>query len=138
VPLLEDALREFPRLFFDLEVKAPEAGRPTVELVERLGMADRVVVTSFRHDLIAGLAGTTHVPLGLILSHRPADLAGEFLPGWHRRPGVRTLAVAFEVADDALVRTVHEAGFAIFLWGLSSPADRTEAAAWSPTALVID
>lgn len=136
VPLLADALAAFPRLFFDVEVKVPRAGRPALAAIDRAGAADRVVVTSFRHDLIADLAGETEIPLGLILASRPADLHDAFLPAWRHRSGVRTLALDVEVADEALVRTIRAEGFAVFLWGFRTPVEVAAAEGWDPTALV--
>lgn len=136
VPSLTEALEAFPRLFFDVEVKVPAAGRPALAAIERAGAKDRVVVTSFRHDLIADLAGGTEVPLGLILASRPADLHDAFLPAWRHRPGVRTLAFDVEVADETLVRTIRAEGFAVFLWGFRTPVEIAAAGRWDPTALV--
>jgi glycerophosphoryl diester phosphodiesterase len=46
IPLLQEVLESFPRARLNVEIKAREAARPTLEVVRRLGATDRVLIAA--------------------------------------------------------------------------------------------
>ncbi len=125
VPRLRDLLEAFPQARFNVDLKGPAAVDPMVDLVERMGLADRVCVGSFTESVIrrfrarcgrrvatsCGVLATTALvlPLG---GHRLSPLArdrGAVFQVPHRRRGIR-------VVDAAFVRHAHQLGRQVHVW----------------------
>jgi glycerophosphoryl diester phosphodiesterase len=58
VPTLHEVLRSFPGMPLLIEIKADPAARPTRELIERLGAAERCIVASFHEAAMDAFRGS--------------------------------------------------------------------------------
>ncbi len=47
IPKLEDALTQFPDLFFQIDVKTDEVAIPALNIITKLNSEDRVCIASF-------------------------------------------------------------------------------------------
>src|ERR1700694_3441497 len=70
-PTLDDILVRWPDVFWNLEIKCPEAGPLTIQRLRRHPRPDMILITSFRHDVVARCAEQLDVGCGFLLAHRP-------------------------------------------------------------------
>jgi glycerophosphoryl diester phosphodiesterase len=101
----------------DIEVKQAPA-RGVVEAIQRRGLTDHVLVSSFDHPLVREIkALDPRLSVGLLYAHRainPVRLAREananvLLPEW-----------PYVVGED--VAAIHAAGLGVWTWATSDPA----------------
>lgn len=134
IPLLEDALRGFPQVRFNVEIKEriPALIADTVELIRRLGREDTVLLAAAENDtmddLRAHLATTGVRPAvgasaGDVVACVRAALDGKPPP-----PGPMALQVppAFggrPLVTRELVAHAHAHGIAVHVWTINEPAE---------------
>ncbi|GAA2020320.1 glycerophosphodiester phosphodiesterase family protein [Pseudokineococcus marinus] len=127
VPRLADVLEALPGARLNIDVKAPGAVEPLVELLRRTGAWRRVVVASFserrRRAVLAGLPAATAASAGAPLVAAVVGAVRAPLPAAARRravaralAGVDVVQVPERVATPAFVRAVHEAGRLVHVW----------------------
>jgi glycerophosphoryl diester phosphodiesterase len=135
IPRLSDLLEELPDARFNVDLKAPGAVGPMVDLIRRMAVHDRVCVGSFSEPVLrrfrrrlGGDAGRVATSAGLVvagvlafvpLGHRVARLLrdpGPVLQVPHVHRGVR-------VVDRALVRRAHADGRHVHVWTVDEPAE---------------
>jgi glycerophosphoryl diester phosphodiesterase len=138
VPTLREALERFPDVFWDLELKDSAAAEPTVRTVQDLGLDDHVILTSFRHDVIAFVAARTRLSMGLLLSNRPHRARESVCFPWQEFETVRTLVWDFDLVDEELVSECEEQGYAVYLYGMTGPEEHERALALPAGALITD
>ncbi len=135
IPRLPDLLEELPEARFNVDLKAPGAVQPMVELIRRMKIHDRVCIGSFSEPVlrrfrsqlgpdasrVATSAGVLAVgalavlPLGDRLARLLRD-PGPVLQVPHVHRGVR-------VVDRALVRRAHADGRHVHVWTVDERAE---------------
>jgi glycerophosphoryl diester phosphodiesterase len=133
IPRLADLLEQLPDARFNVDLKAPGAVEPMVELIRRMKVQDRICVGSFSEPVlrrfrsqlgadasrVATSAGVLAVgalaflPLGNRLVRLLRD-AGPVLQVPHVHRGVR-------VVDRTLVRRAHADGRHVHVWTVDEP-----------------
>ena len=136
VPTLREALERFEDVFWDLELKDSAAAEATVRTVQDLAIVDRVIITSFRHDLIAFIAARTRIRMGLLLSSRPHRARESVCFPWREFESVRTLVWDFDLVDEALLAECKEQGYGSFVYGMTGPEEHERALALDVAALI--
>lgn len=131
VPRLDDVLAAWPRVRFNIDVKADDAAGPTVEAIRRAGAADRVLLASFSDARLArlrGMAGpevATSLGQREVLRLRMSSLAGT-------RPRLPASAAAAQVpvrfgpvtvVDRRFVAGAHRLGLQVHVWTIDDPAE---------------
>ncbi|WP_299039207.1 glycerophosphodiester phosphodiesterase family protein [uncultured Pseudokineococcus sp.] len=127
VPRLAEVLEAFPDAVLNIDVKAPGAVRPLVALLRGTGAWERVVVASFserrRRAVVRALPTGTATSAGAPLVAAVVAAVRAPVPATARRravaralAGVDVLQVPEDVATDAFVRAVHEAGRLVHVW----------------------
>lgn len=137
VPTLRDALLASSELdlFVNIELKgtpfAPlsSAGREMVEkvvsLVRELGMAERVIISSFDHERIRYLGEIApEIPGALLVLSLPPDPVG-YVRGY----GAEAINPQLSAYDREKARLLHEAGYGVYLWTVNDPRDLARFAA---------
>jgi len=138
IPRLTDLLEAFPDARFNIDLKAPEAVDPMVELVHRMRLQDRVLVGSFTERVLrrfrariadrsngaarlptsCGVATATvakFVPGGQVLQRLLRDPGAVYQVPHHHR-GVR-------IVDAAFVRRTHASGRHVHVWTVDDRAE---------------
>lgn len=116
VPTLPEALEAFPDAFWNVEIKTPAAAPATFALLDGLAENRRLLLTSFRHELILEAAEKISADCGLLLAHRPAALNAVLYPALPH-PRLRTLVWDYEALDPALLQQAHALGFHNWVYG---------------------
>jgi glycerophosphoryl diester phosphodiesterase len=131
VPRLDDVLAAWPRVRFNIDVKADDAAGPTVEAIRRAGAADRVLLASFsdaRLARIRGLAGpgiATSLGRREVLRLRVSSLAGAGprLPASAAAAQVPVRFGPVTVVDRRFVARAHRLGLQVHVWTIDDPAE---------------
>ncbi len=121
IPLLEDLLGAWPDVRFNIDVKDAPAARPLADLIRRMGVWDRVCITSFSafrlreaRRLLGRPVCTSTSPVGAaaLRSGLPAMLLA---PRFARR-SVRCAQLPVRMATAPLIRRAHDAGLQVHIW----------------------
>jgi glycerophosphoryl diester phosphodiesterase len=124
VPTLSEALEQFPGILWNVEIKAANALPSVIRVLEKHQAGHRIIVTSFRHDLVARCASSLKVNCGLLVAHRPRTL-DSLLVDFNRdgNPRVNHIVWDYDVLDDILLKQTAMDGFRNFVYG---PVTRIE------------
>lgn len=125
--LLEDALERWPSVYWNIDAKTSATVEPLVDIVRRLGVADRVLLTSFVYRDARRLRKRAGPGVATGLSR--TELAGVRLASWVGAPiprlgdaaQVPTEHRGVTIVDERFVETCHDAGIAVHVWTIDSP-----------------
>jgi glycerophosphoryl diester phosphodiesterase len=124
IPTLDEALEYFPGVLWNVEIKTAQALSTVIKVLERHQAGHRLVVTSFRHDLVAVCASSLKVNCGLLLAHRPLTLSSVLADfNCDGNPRVNHLVWNYEVLDDTLLKEAAEDGYRNFVYGAVTRAE---------------
>jgi glycerophosphoryl diester phosphodiesterase len=134
VPRLEDALLQLPSARFNLDIKSDAAVAPAVEVINRLGVWNRVLVSSFsdgrRRRALAGMTHTVATSAGgsLVLLARVASAFGAkvLLARMLRKVGALQIPRHFgPIRLDTVDFLLHlkSAGVEVHFWTINDPAE---------------
>ncbi|QGK69821.1 glycerophosphodiester phosphodiesterase [Allosaccharopolyspora coralli] len=127
---LEGVLRALPDTFFNIDVKADAAVRPTVRLLSELDAWDRVCLASFSEKRLRALRRASGARLLTSMSMRSAFLlwlASRTVRGLLRRFVHGRMAQVPEyygrlrVVDERFLRTAHQWGLEVHVWTIDEP-----------------
>ncbi|SEC27124.1 glycerophosphoryl diester phosphodiesterase [Paramicrobacterium humi] len=148
MPLLEDALREFPDAKFNIDVKAFAAVEPAVAAIRAAGASHRVLVTSFDESTRAAVtaqlpAAATSASSKLVIAALPWLYLG--LPTLVRAAlrGVDAVQLPerrgpLRLISRRTVRTFHRAGVEVHVWTVNDERDMRRLVALGVDGLVTD
>lgn len=116
VPTLPEALDAFPEAFWNIEIKSPSAAPATFDLLRAVAGQHRILLTSFRHEIILEAAELLDVDCGLLIAHRPPALNTLLYPAMPY-PRLRTLVWDYEALDPLLQQQANALGFHNWVYG---------------------
>ena len=122
VPLLPEILEAFPDVFWNIEIKSTDAWSVAAPVLARFQSTRRLLVTSFRHDVVLRCAQTLEVDCGLLLAERPLDMRG-ILAFCATACRVNHAVWDFNIVDDELLREVSAAGWKNYAYGVVTLAE---------------
>jgi glycerophosphoryl diester phosphodiesterase len=137
VPTLAEVLTRFPEMFWNLEIKCGRALDATIDVVKRHPHPDKLLVSSFRHDIVLHCAQRLDVACGLVAAHTPADVA-QMLEPWQALPRVRTIIWDFNVGDRAIVGQAHKCGFEVYVYGAVTRPEHALCREWNLEGVITD
>lgn len=137
IPTLGEILARWPDVFWNLEVKCVAAVPIAIDIVRRHPRPEKILVTSFRHDIVAKCTRELDVACGLIVAHAPLDVA-QMLAPWQAMPRVRTVVWDFNVLDAALVEQAQQRGFKVYAYGMATTPEHELCRAWRLTGVITD
>lgn len=132
VPTLEEAVLALPDVCFVVDLKTENLVGPLNDLIDRLGLHDRLIVGSFsdrRLDEFRAVAGNR------VATSSGAALARSWLLASRMGRGVRCDAVALQlprrsrgikVIDRRLVEAAHGLGLQVHVWTVNQPTEMSE------------
>ncbi|KAF0815057.1 putative glycerophosphodiester phosphodiesterase 1 [Andreprevotia sp. IGB-42] len=116
VPTLAEAFDAFPEAFWNLEIKSPAAAPGAFALVNSRQMQQRVLITSFRHEVVVFAAEHLDAECGFLLHMRPPALNTVLYPALPL-PRLRTLVWHYEMLDQHLLAQANALGFRNYVYG---------------------
>jgi glycerophosphoryl diester phosphodiesterase len=128
VPTLGEALARFDVLW-NVEIKSRDAVTATIRALRRHLHDRRLIVTSFRADVVARVARELDVECGRILGRGPVA---------PRRNAGRAVVWQFRLATPGRVRRARTAGRRVFVYGPRTPADHRRCVAARVDGIITD
>lgn len=118
VPILDEALEHFSDILWNIDIKTVTALSTVIRVLEKHQANHRVVVTSFRHDLVAICASALKVNCGLLVAHRPRTL-NSLLADFDcdGNPRINHIVWNYDILDDSLLKQAATDGFRNFVYG---------------------
>ncbi|MEE8254480.1 MAG: glycerophosphodiester phosphodiesterase [Nitrosomonadaceae bacterium] len=117
VPTLDEMLERFPRIMWNVEIKTTEALELVIGVLEKHQTNCRILVTSFRHDVVAVCASILKVDCGLLVAHRPQTL-NSMLVDCIGNARINHIVWDYNILDDILLKQAATAGYYNFVYGL--------------------
>jgi glycerophosphoryl diester phosphodiesterase len=137
IPTLQEILTRWPDVFWNLEIKCVAAVDATIDLVRRHSRRNRLLVTSFRHDIVARCAQELDVACGLIAAHAPVDVP-QMLDPWRILPRVRAVVWDFNVSNREIVAQAQKCGFEVYVYGAVTPHEHELCREWMLDGIITD
>jgi glycerophosphoryl diester phosphodiesterase len=127
IPTLDEALAHFPDILWNIEIKTLDRLSTVFGVLEKYQTRHRIIVSSFRHDLIAICASSLKLNCGLLVAHRPQAL-DSLLADFDRDGNARInhLVWDYNVLDEALLAQAATNGFRNFVYGPITRAEHEE------------
>ncbi|HEY6044471.1 MAG TPA: glycerophosphodiester phosphodiesterase [Nitrosospira sp.] len=127
VPTLDEALESFPDILWNVEIKSPAALPSMVSVIKKHQARHSIIVTSFRHDLVAVCASLLEVNCGFLLAHRPQMLDSLLLDfNASGNPRINHIVWDYEILDGILLKQAAENGFRNFVYGPVTQAEHDD------------
>ncbi|PTQ83131.1 glycerophosphoryl diester phosphodiesterase [Nitrosospira multiformis] len=127
IPTLDEALAHFPDILWNIEIKTLDRLSTVFGVLEKYQTRHRIIVSSFRHDLIAICASSLKLNCGLLVAHRPQTLdsllADSDCDGNAR---INHLVWDYNVLDQVLLAQAAASGFRNFVYGPITRAEHEE------------
>lgn len=137
VPTLPEALEAFPDAVWNIEIKTPAATPVIFPLLELIADQRKILLTSFRHELIMQAAESLDVDCGLLLAHRPAALGSLLYPALPH-PRLRTLVWHYEVLDPQLQQQAQALGFNNWAYGAETDFEHALCSEFGLNGIITD
>jgi glycerophosphoryl diester phosphodiesterase len=133
LPTLAEVLRSFGgRAFLDLELKVVGLEQEIIALLREHPPQKEYVVSSFLPEVLRAIHGLdAAIPLGFLCERRAE------LDQWQELP-VKWVIPHFELADQALIRQVRDAGRKIMVWAVNRAEDIRRFEEWGLDAIISD
>lgn len=150
--LLGDVLEMFPEMYFNIDAKTDEVAGPLLEVIERAGAADRVLVASFSEKRLEKIRQdspqelTTSLGVSAIVRLLMASETVSNAQTWHV-PGpadkVRAAQVpektrGVRVVSPRFIATAHTAGLAVHVWTVNDRETMEKLLDWGVDGIVTD
>ncbi|HXS66897.1 MAG TPA: glycerophosphodiester phosphodiesterase [Streptosporangiaceae bacterium] len=121
IPLLEDLLAAWPDVRFNIDVKDAPAARPLAELVRKMGVWDRICITSFSAARLRVTRQLLDRPVCMATSPVGAAALRSGVPGRALAPAfsrrsVQCAQLPISLATGPLIARAHEAGLVVHVW----------------------
>ena len=137
VATLAEALRRWPRLYWNLEIKTLPAAEPVIQLLESHGEPGNVLISSFRHDVVALCADRLAADCALLIAHRPLSLESLLAP-WRGRDRMRFLVWDFDVLDPVMAEESRRLGYGNLAYGVVSQAEYSDSRSMGLAGIITD
>lgn len=137
VPILAEILDAFPDVLWNIEIKSPEAWPAASRVLAQFQRSRRLLVTSFRHDVVELCADELEIDCGLLLAHRPLDVAA-VIAGCAGRPRIRGIVWDYNILDDRVLQAVSAAGWGNYVYGAVTQGEHRRCLALGPAGLITD
>jgi len=122
VPTLDEALECFPGVIWNVEIKIREGLELIIQVLEKYQSNRTILVTSFRHDVIAICASSLKVDCGLLVAHRPLSL-NSLLIDSSDITGINHIVWDYDILDGSLLKESAAAGYNNFVYGLETKSE---------------
>jgi glycerophosphoryl diester phosphodiesterase len=137
VPVLAEILDAFPDVWWNIEIKNPAAWPVASRVLAQFQRTRRLMVTSFRHDVVMLCADELEVECGLLLAHRPLD-AGAMMASCAGHARIKSIVWDYNVTDDTVMGDVTARGWANYVYGAVTAAEHAHCRELGIAGLITD
>ena len=122
VPTLDEALECFSGIIWNVEIKTKEGLELIIQVLEKYQSNRTILVTSFRHDVIAICASSLKVDCGLLVAHRPLSL-NSLLVDSKDITSINHIVWDYDILDSSLLKEAAAAGYNNFVYGIETKSE---------------
>ncbi|MEO7728310.1 MAG: glycerophosphodiester phosphodiesterase [Burkholderiales bacterium] len=137
VPVLAEILDSFPDVLWNIEIKNPEAWPVASRVLAHVQRSHRLMVTSFRHDIVKRCADELSLDCGLLLAHRPLD-AGAIMASCANHTRIKSIVWDYNIVDDDVLAAVSAHGWLNYVYGVVTGAEHARCRALGIAGLITD
>ena len=137
VPTLDEALDAFGDILWNIEIKTPDVLPVALKILRRYRKTRRLLLSSFRHEVVRQCAESLDVECALLSAQRPAQLR-ELLDAAENRPKIRTLIWDYNIFDDTLLGPAAASGWQTWIYGAVTLAEHRHCARLNLAGLITD
>lgn len=116
VPVLDEILDAFPDVIWNIEIKNPEAAQVAVGTLTYFQPKRRLLVSSFRHDVVRQCAAELGIDAALLLASRPLDVEA-LIADCAPTPTIKAIVWDYNVVDDKVLDVVAAKGWRNYIYG---------------------
>jgi|TARA_B110000238_G_scaffold200355_1_gene250189 glycerophosphoryl diester phosphodiesterase len=124
IPKLEEALTQFPDLFFQIDVKTDEVAMPALEVITKLNAEERVCIASFNSERLQRIR---NIYPNICLSMGPKEVLRLLLAsyGLYNKPiqgdclQIPIYQYGLKLVTKRFVNFVHSRGLKIIVWTIN-------------------
>jgi len=120
VPLLAEIFDAAPALLWNIEIKRPEAWPVAAPILKQFQKTRRILVSSFRHDVVYQCAAELEVDCALLIASRPLDV-GAIMAACAARPRIRSIVWDYNIIDEKILQAVTARGWNNYVYGAHTP-----------------
>jgi len=138
IPTLEDILKQWPDLTWNIEIKVPEAVPLAAQILSQFTGSRRPLVTSFWHTAVDQMRRVPQVDCGVLVAHRPTDLAmveSGWTPGLSR---LTTIVWKYDTVDAQLTALARQKGLVNLAYDVESRAEHDAATSLGLDGIITD
>ena len=122
VSTLDETLERFPGIIWNVEIKTTKALELVIQVLEKHQSNCSILVTSFRHDVVAICASVLKVDCGILVAHRP-QMLNSLLADCSDNSRINHIVWDYNILDDALLKESATAGYNNFVYGLETKSE---------------
>lgn len=120
VPLLAEIFDAAPALLWNIEIKRPEAWPVAAPILKQFQKTRRILVSSFRHDVVYQCAAELEVDCALLIASRPLDV-GAIMAGCAAQPRIQSIVWDYNIIDEKILQAVTARGWNNYVYGAHTP-----------------
>jgi glycerophosphoryl diester phosphodiesterase len=137
VPLLHEVLDAFPGVLWNIEIKEPGVWPVAAPILKSFRDSRRMLVSSFRHEVVCLCADELAIECGLLMAARPLAIES-VISACAGRPAIRTVVWDYNIVDGAVLRVVAAAGWNNYVYGAVTMAEHARSATLGLAGLITD
>lgn len=120
VPLLAEIFDAAPALLWNIEIKRPEAWPVAAPILKQFQKTRRILVSSFRHDVVYQCAAELEVDCALLIASRPLDVDA-IMAGCAAQPRIQSIVWDYNIIDEKILQAVTARGWNNYVYGAHTP-----------------
>ncbi len=137
VPLLPEILEAFSTVLWNIEIKNLEALPAALPVLKQFQRSRRLLVTSFRHDVVRQCARELDIECGLLIADRPLHVAA-IIASCCGEPRIKSIVWDYNILDDSVLHAVVSAGWGNYVYGPVTGSEHQRCANLGLAGLITD
>lgn len=137
IATLDEILERFAEVYWNIELKTTEALGASVRALTHFKTKRRLLVSSFRHDVVSRCARELDIDCALLLASRPLDV-NALMADCAPAAAIRTIVWDYNVLDETALQAVAANGWANFVYGAVTQDEHARCRQLPVTGLITD
>ncbi len=137
VPLLAEILEAIPSVLWNIEIKHSEAWPAAAPILKQFQRSRRIVVSSFRHDVVYQCASELEVDCALLIASRPLDI-DHVMAACAERPRIRSIVWDYNIIDEKILRAALSSGWGNYVYGAQTATEHEHCGRLGLSGLITD
>lgn len=137
VPVLDEILEAFPSMLWNIEIKHPEAWPAASAVLAKYQFSRRIMVSSFRHDVVYRCAEELELDCALLIANRPLEI-DSLMADCSGKPRIQNVVWDYNILDESMLRAVTAYGWNNYVYGALTAEEHARCAGLGLHGLITD